>query len=367
MIRHIFFSTLLAVAFLPITLRLLLSFALIAVLGVQPSKAQSAFSQHTRLTISGGYSLGKHAYAFYNPFYRTDDTSRLAYESNRGAAEISLEWSGFWLLNDRRGIYISTAPAFAGGIGKGELVDQDFCANGVELSLANASWTCPQQTSLWSESHSPTENWFISTVLNGTLGFFLSNPKNQARYLGMGATFGYAYHSENDKARGLAYSVYLPQNIRNSSPILEYANLTSIGNEVAWHYPLVGIEIWSELQPPSLLKRPITIKIAANYIPQALFKQEDSHFLRDDLATPPNIITNGTGEGFQLNGRVMLPIGSIKSTEMALLLSVRWQKLFLQSGDVLFINSDGSVSPLYEATEFTTENVTGLLGFAMQW
>ena len=366
-------------AFLPCLLAL--SIWLLA-MGLLASASNAAdFSHHTRLYFGSGYSFAKLSSAFYNPSYRADDTSRLFYTSQRGLGQLRASWDGFWKIRNNNGLYLSTASNLIGGGGTGNLVDQDLCAEGITIDFATDDiWTCPQATTLWSESRHATDNWFLRADALGAMGFFLSRPKSRGRDFGLGLTFGYAYHNENDLARGGAFNTYLPLGITGEDNVrYRYRDqkMQVIGNRVFWRYPLVGIEIWSE-QVPLRWQHPITMKIVANYIPHAIFREEDSHFLRvyhpddnpdGDLGAAPNIISKGEGEGFQLQGSFSLPIriGRRKAPYPELVLALEWQKLFLKKGNIVFFGRDEVPSSAYPLTRFTSENISASLGVNVVW
>lgn len=339
------------------------------------------FSHHTRLYMGSGYSFAKHSHGFYNPYYnRTGDTSRLFYTSHRGLGQLRVAWDSSWTIRRNNGLYINTASNLLGGGGGGSFIDQDFCSEGVTIDTGDGTWTCPQATTLWSETQHNTENWFLHADALGAVGFFLSRAKSRGRDFGLGLTFGYAYHNENDIATGGGPNIDLPEGITGDGNIIyRYTDqsLRIIGNRVFWRYPLIGIEIWSE-QVPAKWRHPITMRIAANYIPFATFREEDSHFLRvyhpdnnpkGDLGAAPNIISSGEGEGFQVQGSFSLPIrtGRRKAPYPELVLALEWQKLFLKKGSTVFFDSEEVPSIAYPLTRFTTENISASLGVNLVW
>ena len=329
----------------------------------------ASFSQRTRLELSGGYNFGQHTISHYYYPYGAPDTSTLLYTRDRGEGRVALSWSGFWKQDaGKQGLYLRSVPAVVGGGSfLGNLSDKDFCDSSQEEVTIYEVWTCPQQLTVWSDTDSPVRNWFVGAELDNAAGFFLQNPDNDERFFGAGLSFGYSFLHENDLAQGVIYNTYrLPDlDDKRQRGVLLGAGQDVIGNKIFWHALKVGVEIWTE-QIPSRWRQPVLVKLAVHYMPYASFRGEDSHFLRDDLAPAPNIISEGTGQGVEVKGSLFIPFPVARPPRLGLLLQARWQRLFLKQGHDTFYSEDGSSSdsPL---TEFTTESFSVSTGFSATW
>jgi hypothetical protein len=110
----------------------------------------------------------------------------------------------------------------------------------------------------------------------------------------IGVFIGYNFWSERLDAYGAAYSV--PQ---GTEPISESTRV--ITNETTWHSLRTGLSAAMRLGART------RFTLEAALVPYARVRDEDSHFLRqspNDLGPVPNIIMEGSGHGFQLDGEL---------------------------------------------------------------
>jgi hypothetical protein len=207
----------------------------------------------------------------------------------------SLEFQGakHW----RQGWFI-TGNAGLGQIYKGNLNDVDFDAGQVKFSETNSS------------------------INQGYLGYVtVDGGYNVWRFPG-GSTIGFfgglQYWTEEVEAYGASFVV--PAGARGVGN-----GVKVITNDVYWASIRTGVAFRTQLSQ----KFRLVAQLAA--VPYTSMRNDDSHHLRGDLGSTPNIIMEGTGYGYQLDAEMRYAIYK----RMELGLGARYWKL-KADGDISF-------------------------------
>jgi hypothetical protein len=193
-------------------------------------------------------------------------TSVLKYEGlNAHAVELHARKGlrGPWFIRGNAGL---------GAVGKGWFDDEDFNAGQTKFSDSTSS------------------------VKGNRLSYFTFDVGRDLGMLAGGTTIGtfagYSFWTERIDANGAFFSV----NGLGNATIDESVRV--IRNEVSWHSLRLGVALNARFTPRT------RVTIEAAWVPIALVRDEDSHYLRtspSDLGPVPNIIMEGWGSGVQLD------------------------------------------------------------------
>ena len=176
-----------------------------------------------------------------------------------------------------------------------------------------------------------------SSVDQGTLGYltfdggydFLRGYRSS-----LGVIAGLNYWSENVDVTGASFSVPA-----GTAPISNGTKV--ITNEVKWLSFRLGLA--GRLQLGDRFN--LSGTIAA--VPRTWLKNDDSHYLRSDLGSTPNITMTGTGSGVQLEGEARYTVA--RMTDIGL--GVRYWKL-KATGDVSFGGSPNLPLTDFQSTRY---------------
>ena len=218
-------------------------------------------------------------------------------------------WTQGWFISGNAGL---------GVIYKGNLNDSDYDLGQVKSSETNSS------------------------VHDGRLGYVTVDGGYDVWQPAGGAAVGFfggvQYWTEQVNANGLSQVVN-----PGGSPNLG-SNVNVITNQVYWASLRAGLALRSQLGE----KFRLAAKLAA--VPYTVMANDDSHHLRSDLGSTPNITMDGSGHGYQLDAEARYAI--YKSLDLGL--GVRYWKL-KASGDVRF---GGAVTVPLNDLESTRYGVT---------
>ena len=236
-----------------------------------------------------------------------DPTSELTYSDTK--AKI-LEIYGDWSLPQNDTLIISAKIGSGSGDG-GSFRDKDWVKN--PTSGANQTF---------SDTLSSTEDTKVNYYI---LDFGKTYNYNKSK---IKPYVGYVRYKEKLNAYGLTFleddlSYYLG----GSSGVYSAANgINVISNEITW----TGFRIGSEFEYPINPKTSFTIN--ASYVLNADADNKDSHHLRSDLGSVPNIFNKGEGDGWMLD-----VIGDYKHSESLVFgLGYRYWKFETDSGTTTF-------------------------------
>jgi hypothetical protein len=235
-------------------------------------------------------------------------TSVLVYD-HLYAHSIEFQGAKYW----RQGWFI-TGNVGVGQIYKGNLNDADFNAGQVETSETN------------------------STINDGQLGYLtVDGGYNLWRFPGgstIGLFGGLQYWTEQVDANGASFVVP-----RGATGVGSGVNV--ITNEVHWASVRTGVAVRTQLSE----KFRLVAQVAA--VPYTSMTNDDSHHLRPDLGSTPNITMDGTGYGYQLDAEVRYRIYKL----MELGLGARYWKL-KADGNVTFARSTTLPLNDFESTRY---------------
>jgi hypothetical protein len=213
----------------------------------------------------------------------------------------------------RQGWFI-TGNVGLGLIYKGNLNDADYFAGQVKVSETNSS------------------------INQGVLGYLtVDGGYNVVRFRGgstIGLFGGLQYWAEQVDAYGASFVVP-----RGATGIDSGTNV--ITNQVQWLSLRTGVAFRTQLGG----KFRLVAQLAA--VPVTSMRNDDSHYLRSDLGSTPNITMEGTGYGYQLDGELRYAV--FKRMELGL--GARYWKL-KADGDISFAGR--STLPLnnFESTRY---------------
>jgi len=153
---------------------------------------------------------------------------------------------------------------------------------------------------------------------------------------------GFNYWQEDVRAYGVRCN---PDNVGGAfcgapGDVVVPYSVEVISNKASWSSLRLGAELRAKLWDR------LTIRTDAAILPVAYLWNEDSHYLRTDLGRVPNIISEGTGWGYQLEGELRLDV----TENWAVGAGVRYWYAET-GGDTDFLNIGSSV----ELNEFSSE------------
>jgi len=244
-------------------------------------------------------------------------TSVLVYD-RLNAQSVELYGAKRW----RPGFFIK-GNAGIGTIYGGNLNDQDFSRGQVKFSETNSS------------------------INDGTLGYLTVDAGYdflRGYRTSLGVFGGFNYWTEKVEANGASFVVPAgATGIPNGTKV--------ITNEMRWYSLRVGLA--GRLQVGDSLN--LSGSVAA--VPAAVLRNDDSHHLRTDLGSTPNITMDATGYGVQLDGEARYAL--FKRTDIGL--GVRYWKL-KATGDIHFAGS--SALPL---TDFQSTRYGATVSVITRW
>lgn len=128
-----------------------------------------------------------------------------------------------------------------------------------------------------------------------------------------------------------------------------------ISNELTWNAVRVGLAAGFAFTSRTRLSADLAL------VPYARFRNEDSHYLRDDLGPVPNIILEGKGRGLQLDAELVHEVS--RRTELGL--GLRYWYLEATKGTRSVPNIPGAAElPL---VELVSQRVGVLLSLRTRW
>jgi hypothetical protein len=201
-----------------------------------------------------------------------------------------------------------------GTIKSGSLNDSDYFAGQVKFSETTSSIS---------------DGDLAYATFDGGFDFLRPSPRTS-----LGVFGGFNYWNERVVASGASYIVPAgAPGIPNSVAV--------ITNEVKWYSARFGINGRAQVGDSLHL----TATVAA--VPRTWMRNNDSHHLRTDLGSTPNITMDGTGRGVQLEAEARYAL--FKSTEIGL--GVRYWKL-RATGDIHFAGGSGLPLNEFESTRY---------------
>jgi hypothetical protein len=224
----------------------------------------------------------------------------------------SLEYQGakYW----RQGWFI-TGNLGLGQIYKGNLNDVDYNRGQVKFSETNSS------------------------INEGYLGYVTVDGGYNAWRLPGGSTIGFfgglQYWAEEVEAYGASYAVR-PAGQPNIG-----SGVKVITNNAYWASLRMGVAFRTQISP----KFRLVATLAA--VPYTYLRNDDSHHLRSDLGSTPNITMEGSGNGYQLDAEMRYAI--YKRLELGL--GARYWKL-KADGDISFAGNSSLPLNNFESTRY---------------
>ena len=262
--------------------------ALVAAAGAQaqPAEEPAGFELGVRYWLSSGMTRRAHDASSFSPIL-ANPTSVLEYD-DMWANSIELyarkTFGEKWWVKGYAGI---------GRINTGTFTDQDFIILGGDLFYAE------------------TVSGMDGDLKYGTVDIGREVWRRGSSALSV--FVGYSQWSEQLTAYGFTLTTGIGGSFDNGVAV--------IANDLTWKAARLGLAATAE-------RGRTRYAVEAAYVPYATYRNEDSHFLRqdpDDLGPVPNVIGEGRGTGFQFELEVRRVYPQLWDLEFGF--GIRWWKL----------------------------------------
>jgi hypothetical protein len=130
-------------------------------------------------------------------------------------------------------------------------------------------------------------------------------------------------------------------------------NVPTIRNEQTWNSTRVGLEL-NDVRGRTRFRGELVL------VPYAKYRNEDSHFLRDDLGPTPNVIASGRGRGYQVEVEVRRSFPQLLDLEFGL--AYRLWRLSSKKGNMTFAGEDS-----FPVSELESERQGVMFTISKSW